>query len=290
MIGSRAMHPPASAVWHAVRVEIAAVRGSAPREVGACMVVHEHGEMGSIGGGHLEWLAVLEARRLLAAWRAAPAEAAAVERVFTLGASLGQCCGGVVTLRYAPSTATEPPMPAPLFTLQLHGAGHVGRALVRLLSTLPCTVHWVDVRAAAFAPPDPSWSTGPARIACSEVDSPEVEVGELPAGAMVLVMTHSHALDARICEAALARGDLAYVGLIGSKTKRARFVHRWQARGLAPQAIERLVCPVGVAGIDGKQPEVIAAAVLAQLLQVASQRAAAGAADPRRPALREPLD
>ncbi len=255
--------PPCS-----VEVRIAEVRGSAPRETGACMLVGPDFERGSIGGGHLEWHAQRRARELLAQWRAEPGPA--VRETHALGPSLGQCCGGVVTLEYAASALLELPPAPPLFHLQLHGAGHVGRALVRLLATLPCQVDWVDERDDAFAGAALDGGPGPACIRQLAVDAPQAEVALAPAGAFVLVMTHSHELDARICEAALRRDDLGLVGLIGSRTKRARFEHRWLARGLAPQALQRLVCPIGIPGITGKQPEVLALAVAAQLLQHAS--------------------
>ncbi len=256
----------------AVCVEVAQVRGSAPREVGARMLVRAHDAQGSIGGGHLEWLALQRARKLLAQWRLAPAQAGEQQETHPLGPSLGQCCGGVVTLRYLPWDAPDLPRPAPLFHLQLHGAGHVGRALVKLLVTLPCTVQWVDVRDAAFPTADPAEHDGPARITRLAVDSPEAEAALAPPGAFYLVMTHSHALDQQICEAVLRRGDAGWLGLIGSNSKRARFVHRLQARGLSAASLAGLVCPIGVGGIPGKQPEIIARAAAAQLLQLAASQ------------------
>ena len=257
--------PPVS-----IEVRIAEVRGSAPRETGACMLVGPGFAQGSIGGGHLEWHAQRRARELLAQWATAPDPGPPLRETHALGPSLGQCCGGVVTLEYAASRLRELPPPAPLLRLQLHGAGHVGRALVRLLRTLPCEVDWIDERDEAFAGFEPGPQGSPARIRQLAVDSPDAEVALAPPGGFVLVMTHSHELDARICEAALRRDDLGLVGLIGSRTKRARFEHRWLARGLAPQALQRLHCPIGVPGITGKQPEVLALAVAAQLLQQAT--------------------
>lgn len=254
----------------AVCVEVAQVRGSAPREVGARMLVRAHDAQGSVGGGHLEWLALQRARKLLAQWRGDPALAGEQQETHALGPSLGQCCGGVVTLRYLPWRAPELPRPEPLFHLQLHGAGHVGRALIKLLATLPCAVQWVDMRDAAFPAPGPAGHDGPARITRLAVDSPEAEVAQAPPGAFYLVMTHSHALDQQICEAVLRRGDAGWLGLIGSKSKRERFAHRLQARGLPEASIARLVCPIGIGGISGKQPEIIALAAAAQLLQLAA--------------------
>jgi xanthine dehydrogenase accessory factor len=251
-----------------VCVEVRAVRGSAPREAGARMLVGPEGEQGSIGGGQLEFIAIQHARGLLAGWRDQPELAAETTRPYNLGPGLGQCCGGAVTLAYLPWFETVLPRPASLFHLQLHGAGHVGRALARLLRTLPCTVDWVDARAGVF-PPDPR-QAGDATIRHHHAASPDAVVAKAPPGSFFLVMTHSHALDAVICEAVLQRDDAAYIGLIGSRTKRARFSHRWRAHGLSDEAIARLVCPIGIPGIGGKQPEVLAMAVAAQLLQHAT--------------------
>ena len=116
-------------------------------------------------------------------------------------------------------------------------------------------------------PPD---SALPAHTRKVCVDSLDAEVKEAPRGAFYLVLTHRHDLDLRIAEAILRRGDFGFFGLIGSQTKRARFIHRFEERGIAAQAIARMTCPIGVPGIEGKEPEVIAASVVAQLLQAAS--------------------
>ncbi|MBW4035330.1 MAG: xanthine dehydrogenase accessory protein XdhC [Proteobacteria bacterium] len=247
-----------------VCIEISTVLGSAPREPGARMLVRAGDTEGSIGGGQLEYGAVATARRLLAAWRDDPASATAVSETAALGPQLGQCCGGVVSLRYLPWFASDlPPEPA-LFHLQLHGAGHVGRALVAVLAGLPCSIDWIDCREAAMPAYD---FRGAARIERRLVADPACAVADAPAGSLFLVMTHSHALDAEITAAALQRADAAYVGLIGSATKRARFEHRWRQHGFSQSVIERLTCPIGVAGIAGKQPAVLALAIAAQLLQ-----------------------
>lgn len=253
----------------AICVSVAAVRGSAPREAGAAMLVREHDCEGSIGGGHLEWHAMATARRLLAQWRSAAAGDTLQHReTLSLGPALGQCCGGAVDLLYTASDLPHLPPPAPLFFLQLHGAGHVGRALVRVLATLPCRVQWIDERDDAFpVAPDP---TGPARIERLAVDAPQAEVATAPPGAYYLLLTHSHDLDFAIGQAVLQRGDFGWLGCIGSATKRARFVRRWQQRGIEPARLARFVCPVGLPGIAGKAPEIIAVSVAAQLLQIAS--------------------
>jgi xanthine dehydrogenase accessory factor len=230
------------------------------------MLVSAEQVAGTVGGGHLEFEAIRLAREALVQ----PAWTPFSQR-FPLGPRLGQCCGGVVTLGFAPldeARWTAWPDTPPRFHLQLYGAGHVGQALVRLLATLPCRVEWIDEREESF----PSqWPNGwPPQVERLCVDSVQAEVDRAPPGACYLVMTHQHDLDLRITEAIVRRGDFRYFGLIGSKTKRARFEHRLADRGLEVRVIERITCPIGVPGIAGKEPEVIAMAVAAQLLQATS--------------------
>lgn len=243
----------------AISVEIVAARGSVPREVGACMLVFADRVEGSIGGGALEYAAIARARQLMA--RALEGVARHRES-HALGPELGQCCGGSVTLEYSPWSGAALPSP-PLFHLQLHGGGHVGRALVATLVSLPCTIDWIDSRPDGFPP---VIRCGPATIRIGRMDAPEEAVAQAPADTRFLVMTHSHALDFAICSAILRRPDAGFIGLIGSRTKRARFISRWRAAGIGEAAIDRLTCPIGVPGVVDKRPEVIAIAVAAQLL------------------------
>ena len=246
----------------AALVTVSDFKGSVPRETGTRMLVASDQIAGTIGGGHLEKIAIDEARTLLAHGGAVH------ERHFPLGPALGQCCGGAVTLRFealtADALAAWPEAPV-RFRLQLYGAGHVGRAIVRLLEDIPdCRVQWIDEREEEF-PREPSAS----HIERVCVEPVEAEVRVAPPNAHYLVLTHSHDLDMRISEAILKRADFAFFGLIGSQTKRARFIHRFEARGIRPEVISRMTCPIGVPGITGKEPGVIAIAVVAQLLQVA---------------------
>jgi xanthine dehydrogenase accessory factor len=146
--------------------------------------------------------------------------------------------------------------------LVLFGAGHVGAALVRALADLPCHVTWVDEREDIF--PD----AVPANVKVDITDTPEAVVDAVPADSSFIVMTHSHALDQRLAEAILRRTGAGWFGLIGSKTKRLQFEHRLRERGIADQRLPDMVCPIGLPGIAGKAPAVIAASVCAQLLQV----------------------
>ncbi|NKI94909.1 xanthine dehydrogenase accessory protein XdhC [Rhizobacter sp. SG703] len=244
----------------AMDVQVLAHRGSVPRESGTHMLVTRDAVLGTIGGGHLELTAIAQARQWLDA-----GDTASHDIPYALGPSLGQCCGGSLTLRtqrLGDAVLAAWPAREPRFFLQLYGAGHVGRAIVALLSGIDCRVQWVDERESEF----PAQAL-PAHIERVCVEPVEAEVAQAPAGAHYLVLTHSHDLDLRITEAILRRGDFAFLGLIGSRTKRARFVHRLEERGVPPEALARLTCPIGVPGIAGKEPQVIAVAVVAQLLQ-----------------------
>lgn len=301
-----------------VLVTVAALRGSAPREAGASMLVGAQDSCDTIGGGHLEWEAIAHARRMLAVNSSTPEL-----RRFPLSASLGQCCGGVVWLLFeriaaADLQAWRPRLaglevgqaltrhcvagegshwslqaadrtraggdPAscelahaaadwrfhqsislPYFPVAIFGAGHVGEAIVRALLSLEAQIRWIDTREDVF-PIDLA-----AQVSCITSDAPERELAALPAGSFVLVLTHSHAIDLELCAVGLRRDDLGFFGLIGSQAKRMRFEQRLVSRGLDPLRLARLVCPIGVAGIRSKLPAAIAAAVVAQLLQVLEQ-------------------
>jgi xanthine dehydrogenase accessory factor len=265
----------------AMVVSVSGTRGSAPRDAGARLLVTATRCVGTVGGGHLEWQAIAHARQLL---HSGAADAEAQHQHLALGPSLGQCCGGTVALQFEALTArvlADWPVTPPLFHLQLHGAGHVGRAIARLLVPLPVRVDWIDEREdefpAALLPGQP-W---PAHIRRVAVDGVDAEVALAPPGAFYLVLTHQHDLDLQLTHAILARGDAGYLGLIGSATKRQRFVHRLEERGFSAERIAGITCPIGVPGIPGKEPELLALGVVAQLLQVAAARQAAqtGAGD-----------
>jgi xanthine dehydrogenase accessory factor len=285
----------------AALVTVAKAEGSTPREAGARMIVKKDGAIsGSIGGGPLEWNAIDAAKAMLTKGRAAEWKSV------PLGPEIDQCCGGRAEIlhevfskqdrawieKLATSDAEEiftsatrvgegpyirsvvPDAPAePVLhavgvlrehfgetktTLLLFGAGHVGRALIKALADLPFRVRWIDSRPDAFEGEE-------YRGIVSAL--PESELREAPENSFVLVMTHSHALDLALVTAALEDGRFPYVGLIGSSTKRALFERRLAEFGVAPEKIASLVCPIGVPGISGKSPAVIAAAATAELLQ-----------------------
>jgi len=272
----------------ALLVRVTHIQGSTPREVGARMCVGLDEVVGTIGGGHLEWQAISQGRQALKE-QAAPAQTtplAAWTQRCALGPTLGQCCGGVVDLAFEPLSAQALaawPLPEPRFKLDLHGAGHVGQAIVNLLQGLDAEVRWIDQRLdATDLPPGDRAVVGlptpqalaqlPPHIHFISTDDAAHEATHAPDNSFHLVLTHRHDLDLAIVDALLRRPDViegrAWVGLIGSKTKRASFEHRLLARGHAPEVVARMCCPIGTAGISGKEPAVIAIAVLAQLLQL----------------------
>ena len=248
----------------AVLVTVNATQGSVPRGPGTHMMVFLNGELGTIGGGHLEFQALAHARRLLAG------ELVSTHLRQVLGPSLGQCCGGVVELVLAPMCADDVArlrtllMP-PRTPLALFGGGHVGRAIVNTLAPLPFAVRWIDSRDEIFP------NDVPLDVECEHSNPVQAAVADLAAGSRVLIMSFSHAEDLDIVVACLKRqrerGDLPFVGLIGSQTKWATFRHRLEDRGFTAEEIARITCPIGVPGIKGKEPEVIAVSVAAQLLQ-----------------------
>jgi xanthine dehydrogenase accessory factor len=163
-------------------------------------------------------------------------------------------------------------VPAPRAHVMLFGAGHVGTAIVRLLADLPCRVTWVDEREDMF--PD----LAPPNVVVEATDMPEVLARQAAPGTCFLVMTHNHALDQRLTEAILKRpANQDWFGLIGSETKRKQFEHRLRDRGISRARLDDMVCPIGVPGIKGKEPAVIAVAVVAQLLMVFETAARAAA-------------
>lgn len=288
----------------AALVTVAKAEGSTPREAGARMIVRKDGSIsGSIGGGPLEWNAIDAAKILLekgrgAEWKSVP-----------LGPEIDQCCGGRADILHEVFSRQDRPwietlaaaeademftsatrvgdgpyirsiVPEALpesvrhaagvlsehfgeakTTLLLFGAGHVGRALVKALQDLPFAVRWIDSRTDAFADDENGIVSA----------LPESELRDAPDNSFVLMMTHSHALDLALVTAALEDARFAYVGLIGSATKRALFEKRLAEFGVPPDKIASLVCPIGVPGISGKSPAVIATAVAAELLQKREQ-------------------
>ena len=251
------------ALQPAVLVQVDAVEGSVPREPGAWMAVFKDTLVGTVGGGHLEFDAIAQARLLLTSGGTKTAR-------FTLGPSLGQCCGGVVHLRFEcvgiqDMAALRLKLQTAFQPVALFGGGHVGHALVDVLAHLPFAVTWIDSRDGVFP------QHVPHSVVCEYSEPVHSAVRSLAPQSRILIMSFSHAEDLDVLAACLQRqrdhADLPYIGLIGSKTKWATFRSRLRARGFTDTELAHVTSPIGVPGIAGKEPEVIAIGVAAQLLQ-----------------------
>jgi xanthine dehydrogenase accessory factor len=252
-----------------VLVTVAAVRGHSPREAGAKMVVAADGTWGTVGGGNLEAVAVSRARELLEA-PTAGAELVEVSLSDKAPYQHGvQCCGGEVTMLLEPL----PVVPA----VAIFGVGHVGLELARILARHDVELHLVDSRPDQLVPGRLAvLDDAVARVHVHQVPVlPELVLAELPWGSHVLVMTHDHAEDAALCDAALRTPGLASIGLIGSSAKWARFRRKLAGEGHTDEAIARITTPIGLATLRGKDPATIAVGVAAALLQSFEQDRAA---------------
>ncbi len=232
-----------------VLVTVLATAGSTPRDGGSKMIVTDDSEFDTIGGGHLEFLATQQARRLMASGK----EQQVVEH-YPLASKLGQCCGGATNVLFEVMIAHGQ-------HLAVFGAGHVAKALLPILAQLPLQITWIDQRSELF----------PAEILPNNVkvivsEEPVEELKALAQSAWVLIMTHNHQLDYELVGASLARADIAYVGMIGSDTKARRFHSKLSHHGLSQEQIQRLVSPVGLADIPGKKPIEVAVSIAAQLI------------------------
>ncbi|MCX2724645.1 xanthine dehydrogenase accessory protein XdhC [Roseibium salinum] len=244
----------------AIRVALTRVRGSSPRGVGTEMFVTASGLLGTIGGGRLEHIAIDEARTLLAEgmlsrWLDLP-----------LGPEIGQCCGGRVELHLTRMSRKDRRDALDRFKdaeeqqphVYIMGAGHVGRALANLMQHAPVHCVLVDMREGELAQ-----STAAVDKRRSAI--PEVDIYKAPPGSAFVVATHDHGLDFLLASAALEIGHAAYVGMIGSATKRAR-LRSWCESHCDGLSIDGLTCPIGATASRDKRPEIIAAFVAAEVL------------------------
>ncbi len=246
----------------AVIVRIAEAQGSTPREAGATMIVSARGSAGTIGGGQLEFHCIDLARILLDS--GGPQQLIDIP----LGPQMGQCCGGRVRVAMELATAAhlevlrqdEAKAAAERPQVLIFGAGHTGKALARSLALLPIATTLIDDRPGQF-------DEVPTTVAYLQLDDPETALAAARPGSAFVVLTHSHALDYRLAEAALLRGDAAYVGMIGSATKRARFEASFRRRHAGSMALAGLTCPIGGSDVHDKRPEVIAALTSAELVR-----------------------
>jgi xanthine dehydrogenase accessory factor len=242
-------------------ITVASVRGHAPREPGAKMVVAEERTWGTVGGGNLEAVAISRARDLLRGHAREP-------ELFTVALSDKapfqhgvQCCGGEVTLLLDP----VPVVPA----VAIFGVGHVGLELARILARSDLELHLVDSRPEQTSPERLAvLADAQARVHVHHVPVlPELVFAELPSGTHVLIMTHDHAEDAALCDAALRTPQLGSIGLIGSAAKWARFRRKLADEGHSAEAIDRITTPIGLPDLTGKDPWTIAVSVAASLAQ-----------------------
>lgn len=245
----------------AIACELTSVRGSSPREQGTFMLVGLGAIFGTIGGGALEYMVIDHARRLIAQGRAEEA------MDVPLGPEIGQCCGGrvKVSLRFADAALRRELMGRVVADhdsaahVYVFGAGHVGRVLAQILSLMPVKLEVIDTRQEEL-------DMLPAGIAHRRVAMPEAVVRGAPQGSAYVILTHDHALDFLIAHEALARVDSPYVGMVGSKTKRARFASWYLEQGGTSEALSRLVLPIGAQGLGDKRPAVIAALAAAEVM------------------------
>ncbi len=240
------------------QVIVTGVKGSAPREVGARMIVAD-GKLawGTIGGGQLEHLAIQRATELLA-----EEGAATVTEAVPLSEKAGQCCGGEVTLFFESFSWTRR-------RLVIFGCGHVAQAIAGLSDYMGLDVLLIDSRSAEEVEP-PLPEAPPYEVLF--IDAPEEEVDSLPEDSLLLVMTHSHSIDQEVVARALRRGSFPYVGLIGSDRKWARFKRRLEQRGATAEQLGGVTCPIGVSK-GSKEPRKIALSVAAEIVEVTERLA-----------------
>jgi xanthine dehydrogenase accessory factor len=252
-----------------VLVTLTAVRGHAPREAGAKMVVAADRTWGTVGGGNLEAVAVARARELLTEGAVAPELLPVTLSDKVRFQHAVQCCGGEVTMVLEPL----PVVPA----VAVFGMGHVGLELARILARQDIELHLVDSRPEQLTPERLAvLDDAEAAVHVHHVPVlPELVLAELPPGAHVLVMTHDHAEDAALCDAALRTPHLGSIGLIGSAGKWARFRRKLAEEGHSPDAIARITTPIGLPGITAKDPSTIAVSVAAALAVTFAQDRAA---------------
>lgn len=248
----------------AVMATVTEVVGHAPREPGAKMVVSAQNTWGSIGGGNLEATAINRSRALLSTGSVSPETMTFPLNEHAPNEHGRQCCGGVATV------LLEPLRPRP--AVAIFGVGHVGLELARILSRMPIRLVLVDSRTGQLAAEHlTEVRSGVADVEVYNSAIPDSEVEHLPKGSHVLIMTHDHAEDFLLCDAALRKGDFGSVGLIGSRAKWSRFRHKLRGEGHADSEIAHIQCPIGLPDITGKSPIEIAVSTAAALLQKLNQ-------------------
>ena len=232
-----------------VIVTVAKTTGSTPRNEGSKMLITDKEQFGSIGGGKLELEATKLARRMLQ-----NKEEKRLLKPFSLGASLGQCCGGQVTLFLEKCSSEN-------INISLFGGGHVAQSLLLILEQLPYKITLIESRNKFIR-------EVPKKISTILSEQPEDEVENFLPQTYYLIMTHSHSQDLAICEAILKRKDFAYLGIIGSQKKSSRFQKQLLKKGHSESLIKKIFCPIGLPIKNNKQPIEIAVSVAAQLIEI----------------------
>jgi xanthine dehydrogenase accessory factor len=242
-----------------VMVTLLSVRGHAPREAGAKMLVTEENVFDTIGGGNLEQTAIDLARALLTNHETQPVQHT-IRLIEKAEPQYGvQCCGGEVTLLLEPIVTTRP-------TVAIFGVGHVGFALAKVLSILPVELWLIDSRAAMLTSERlQPLEAEQAHLNVQHLPVLDSTVQDLPKGSHLVIMTHDHAEDLFVLEMALKRNDLGFIGLIGSDAKWSNFKQKLLAQGFSEKELTRVTTPIGIPEITSKRPEMIAIATAAQL-------------------------
>lgn len=254
-----------------VLITVVSVRGHAPRDAGAKMVVGSEHSWGSVGGGNLEEVAIRRARQMISSGVAEPETQLSRLNEHARNDHGRQCCGGEVTLLLEPMPARP--------TVAIFGLGHVGYELARILSRLEIRLELADSREDQLDPLRLAAITdGVADVAVHHLLLGEQLLERLPRGAHVLIMSHDHAEDFALCDATLRLPALGSIGLIGSSAKWSGFRRRLTAAGHAASVIDRITCPIGLPAISGKEPAVIAVSVAAALLSCFPRSTEAGPA------------
>jgi xanthine dehydrogenase accessory factor len=237
-----------------VLVTLLATAGSTPRNAGSKMLVCDDSSFDTIGGGHLEFEVIKQARNLLL-------DNVTTQKVehYPLSSKLGQCCGGATNVLFEVFTGHSQ-------HIAIYGAGHVSQALVPILAQLPLQISWIDNRQNMLD--EIAQQVLPSNVKLVFSEQPDETIATLPAGSWVMIMTHNHQLDFALVETSLKRVELDFVGMIGSDTKARRFRTRLEHKNYQPEVIQRLVSPVGLLTIPGKRPIEVAVSMAAQLIQL----------------------
>jgi len=231
-------------------VTVLGTLGSTPRGSGTKMVISHNNIYATIGGGHLEYKVIEQARALIQQGKSCQT----IEN-FQLDASLGQCCGGSTAVMFEVFSCDN-------LQLDIYGAGHISHSLIMILAQLPIRIRWIDSRADIFP------AQLPANVEKIVDEEPLQQVSKASTNSAFLILTHSHHLDFELCQAIIKRADSLWLGVIGSTTKSKKFQHRLAHRGFTPEQILKMTCPIGLPQVQGKLPMEVAVSVAGELIEL----------------------